>query len=76
MNKFETGKLYAQEYACGDGRYQMECVKRSEKSVTFKDIGGKISRFKIRKESNGNEVVYNSGWIASEPTLHFMLCTL
>jgi hypothetical protein len=33
MTKFEVGKLYAQEYACGDGRYPMECVKRTGKTM-------------------------------------------
>ena len=73
---FEIGKTYAQEYACGDGRYPMECVKKTAQFATFKGLSGKIERFKIRIEKNGTEIVYNAGWITSEATAHFCSCTI
>jgi len=77
MRRFEVGKNYAQEYACGDGRYRRECLKRTEKTVTFRENGvNEIKRYKIRLDSSGNEWVINAGWITSEPTAQFNLCTL
>ena len=77
MKRFEVGKNYAQEYACGDGRYRRECVKRTEKTVTFRENGQeRIARYKIRIDRNGDEYVSNSGWINAEPTTQFNLCTL
>jgi len=74
MNKFEVGKLYAMELACGDGRYPRECVNRTEKTVTFREHG-KNKRYKI-KNHDGNEYVLNVGWIDAVPTNDFNMCTL
>jgi len=75
MNRFEVGKLYALELACGDGRYPRECVNRSEKTVSFKEHG-KTKRCKIRVTEDGNEYVSNVGWIDAVPTDQFNMCTL
>jgi len=77
MTKFEVGKLYAQEYASGDGRYPRECVNRTEKTVSFRELHNEIKRYKIRYDRmNGSEYVSNNGWIDSKPTNQFNMCTL
>ena len=66
MTKFEIGKVYAQEYGHGDGKYRRECIKRTECFVTFLEPDNRVRRYKINIDSKGHEIVYNAGWITSE----------
>ena len=58
MKKFEIGKKYQTRSACDhDCVFEIAIIKRTEKTVTFKDYENRVRRSKIQIDNEGEYII-------------------